>query len=313
MKKLQKRFQTLLILVLIFLIAFEVLCLFARPVPDHPYFNPDKFLVIAHRGGRSLGPESTLYTYRKAVKLGVDVLEMDVRSTRDGQLIILHDETVARTTNATGPVENYSLVDLKKLDAAYRWSPDNGRSFPLRNKGIKIPTLDEVFNAFPQTRINLEIKDARSSTIESLCRLVRDHQMTEKVMVASFDANSLKEFRSLCPQVATSAGASEAMLFYGLQKVYLEAAYSPDAQALQVPETFRDLRIVNRRFIEAAHARNLRVQAWVVNDIDSMKRLLELGVDGIMTDYPQRLLELIKKQKIKIDYQPKLDLTDAEG
>jgi glycerophosphoryl diester phosphodiesterase len=103
------------------------------------------------------------------------------------------------------------------------------------------------------------------------------------------------------------------MLFYGLQKVYLEAAYSPDAQALQVPETFRDLRIVNRRFIEAAHARNLRVQAWVVNDIDSMKRLLELGVDGIMTDYPQRLLELIKKQKIKIDYQPKLDLTDAEG
>jgi glycerophosphoryl diester phosphodiesterase len=296
MKKLQKRFQTLLILVLIFLIAFEVLCLFATPVSDHPYFYPDKFLVIAHRGGRSLGPESTLYTYRKAVKLGVDVLEMDVRSTRDGQLIILHDETVARTTNATGPVENYSLVDLKKLDAAHRWSPDNGQTFPQRNKGIKIPTLDEVFNAFPQTRINLEIKDARSSTIESLCRLVRDHQMTEKVMVASFDADSLKEFRSLCPQVATSAGASEVMLFYGLQKVYLEAAYSPDAQALQVPETFRDLRVVNRRFIEAAHARNMGVQVWTVNDIDSMKRLLKLGVDGIMTDYPQRLLELLKKQ-----------------
>jgi glycerophosphoryl diester phosphodiesterase len=296
MKKLQKRFQILLVLLLIFLIVFEILCLFATPVPDHPYFNPEKFLVIAHRGGRSLGPESTLYTYRKAVKLGVDVLEMDVRSTRDGQLIILHDETVARTTNATGPVENYSLVDLKKLDAAHRWSPDNGQTFPQRNKGVKIPTLAEVFNAFPETKMNLEIKDSRSSMIHSLCRLIRDHQMTKKVMVASFDADSLKEFRSLCPQVATSAGASEVMLFYGLQKVYLEASYSPDAQALQVPETFRDLRVVNRRFIEAAHALNLRVQVWSVNDVNDMQRLLELGVDGIMTDYPQRLMKLLKQK-----------------
>jgi len=296
MKKLQKRFQILLVLLLILLIVYEILSMFARPVPDHPYFNPDKFLVIAHRGGRSLGPESTLYTYRKAVELGVDVLEMDVRSTSDGRLIILHDATVARTTDATGPVENYTLAELNKLDAAYRWSPDNGRSFPLRNKGIKIPTLDEVFNAFPRTRINLEIKDARSGTIQSLCRTIRSHHMTEKVMIASFDSGSLKEFRRGCPRVATSAGSSEATLFYGLQKLYLESAYSPDAQALQVPETFRDLRVVNRRFIEAAHARNMRVQVWTVDDIDSMKRLLKLGVDGIMTDYPQRLSELLKKQ-----------------
>jgi glycerophosphoryl diester phosphodiesterase len=295
MKKLQKGIKTLLVLLLILFIVYEILCLFARPVPDHPYFNPDKFLVIAHRGGRSLGPENTLYTYRKAVKLGVDVLEMDVRSTSDGQLIILHADTVAQTTNATGPVENYSLVDLKKLDAAHRWSPDNGQTFPLRNKGVEIPTLAEVFNAFPQTNMNLEIKDPRSSTIRSLCRLIRDHHMTKKVMVASFDADSLKKFRSLCPLVATSAGASEAILFYGLQKVYLEAAYSPDAQALQVPESFHDLRVVTRRFIEAAHARNMRVQVWTVNDVTTMKRLLNLGVDGIVTDYPQRLLDLLKK------------------
>ena len=272
---------------------YTLLYLFAEPIADHSYFSPDGFMVIAHRGGRSLGPESTLYTYRKAVKLGVDVLEMDVRSTGDGQLIILHDDTVTRTTNATGPVESYSLVDLKKLDAAHRWSPDNGLTFPLRNKGVKIPTLAEVFNAFPQTKMNPEIKDPRSSTIHALCRFIRDHRMMQKVMVASFDADSLKEFRSICPQVATSAGASEAMLFYGLQKIYQEAAYSPDAQALQVPETFRDLRVINRRFIEAAHARNMRVQVWTVNDVDTMQRLLNLGVDGIMTDYPQRLMELL--------------------
>ena len=294
MKILPKRVKTLLVLLLIIFIAYAVLRLLAKPIPDPPYFIPDKFLVIAHRGGPSLGPESTLYTFRKAVKLGVDVLEMDVRSTRDGQLIILHDDTVSRTTNATGPVQNYTLVDLKKLDAAHRWSPDNGQTFPLRNKGIQIPTLPEVFKAFPQTKLNLEIKEARSSTIQSLCRLIRDHQMTNSVVVASFETDSLKEFRRLCPQVATSAGASEAQLFFGLQKVYLEAVYSPDAQVLQVPEALGDLKIVNKRFIDAAHARNMRVQVWLVNDVTSMQRLLELGLDGIMTDYPQRLLELLK-------------------
>jgi glycerophosphoryl diester phosphodiesterase len=292
---LQKRLKTLLVLLLILFIVYEIRCLFAKPVPDHPYFNPDKFLVIAHRGGPSLGPESTLYTFRKAVKLGVDVLEMDVRSTRDGQLIILHDDTVSRTTNATGPAQNYTLVDLKKLDAAHRWSPDNGQTFPLRNKRVQIPTLSEVFEAFPQTKLNLEIKEARSSTIQSLCRLIRDHQMTSNVVVASFDTDSLKEFRRLCPQVATSAGASEARLFFGLQKAYLEAAYSPVVQVLQVPEALGDLRIVNKRFIDAAHARNMRVQVWLANDVTSMQRLLELGVDGIMTDYPQRLMEVLKQ------------------
>jgi glycerophosphoryl diester phosphodiesterase len=289
------RIRTLLVLLLIIFIAYAILRLLAKPIPDHPYFIPDKFLVIAHRGGPSLGPESTLYTFRKAVKLGVDVLEMDVRSTRDGQLIILHDDTVSRTTNATGPAQNYTLVDLKKLDAAHRWSPDNGQTFPLRNKGVQIPTLPEVFEAFPQTKLNLEIKEARSSTIQSLCRLIRDHQMTSNVVVASFDTDSLKEFRRLCPQVATSAGASEARLFFGLQKAYLEAAYSPTAQVLQVPESLGDLRIVDKRFIDAAHARNMRVQVWLVNDVRSMQRLLELGVDGIMTDYPQRLMEVLKK------------------
>jgi glycerophosphoryl diester phosphodiesterase len=295
MKLPPKRINALLVFVLIIFIAYAILRLLAKPIPDHPYFIPDKFLVIAHRGGSSLGPESTLYTFRKAVKLGVDVLEMDVRSTSDGQLVILHDDTVSRTTNATGPVQNYTLVDLKKLDAAHRWSPDNGQTFPLRNKGVQIPTLPEVFKAFPQTKLNLEIKKARSSTIQSLCRLIRDHQMTNNVVVASFDTDSLKEFRRLCPQVATSAGASEARLFFGLQKAYLEAAYSPDAQVLQVPEALGDLRIVNKRFIDAAHTRNMRVQVWSVNDVTSMQRLLKLGVDGIMTDYPQRLMEVLKK------------------
>jgi glycerophosphoryl diester phosphodiesterase len=293
---LPKRIKTWLVLLLILLIVYDILCWVADPAPDHPYFQTDKFLVIAHRGGRSLGPEGTLYTFRKAVDLGVDVLEMDVRSTADGQLIILHDRALTRTTGTAGLIENFTLSEVKKLDAAYHWTTDSGRSFPLRNTGIRIPTVAEVFQAFSKTKMIIEIKDYRSDAVQSLCGLIRDHQMSEKVMVASFETDSLKEFRSLCPRVATSAPTAEATLFYILQRLYLEAAYSPEALVLQVPEALRDLPIVTRRFIEAAHARNMRVQVWTVNDINSMKRLVDLGVDGIMTDYPQRLLKVINNQ-----------------
>ena len=284
-------------LLFVLMILLVVLRFLAHPVPDHPYFKPDKFLVIAHRGGRSLGPESTLYTFRRAVDLGVDVLEMDVHPTKDGRLVVLHDSTLNRTTNGTGPVDRYTLAELKKLDAAYRWSPDQGKSFPLRGKGLTIPALSEVFEAFPQMRMNIEIKEPGQSELSAFCRLIQDSGMSQKVMVASFESSVLKKFRSTCPGIATSAGASEVMLFYALQKLHLESNYSPAYQALQVPEYYGDLQVVTKRFVEAAHARNLKVHVWTVNGVDDMHNLLQLGVDGIMTDYPQRLLKLVTNQK----------------
>jgi glycerophosphoryl diester phosphodiesterase len=296
MNKFQKFGVLLLGLFAFLLVLYEVLSYLAKPVPNHPYFNPAGFMVIAHRGGRSLGPENTLYTYQRAADLGVDVLEIDVHLTQDNHLAVIHDKTVDRTTNGSGTVESYKLADLQKLDAAYRWSADSGNPFPLRGKGIKIPILSEVFQAFPQMRINIEIKDSKPVAITSLCRTIQDHNMSQKVMIASFNTAALKKFRLICPAVATSAGASEAIWFYALQKIHMESAYTPNAQALQVPEDYGDLRVVNKKFVEAAHARNMRVQVWTVNDIDSMKRLLEHGVDGIMTDYPQKLIALLKKK-----------------
>ena len=293
MNRFQKFGVILLGLGIAIFILYEVLSYLAKPVPDHPYFNPAGFMVIAHRGGRSLGPENTLYTYRRAVDLGVDVLEIDVHLTQDNHLAVIHDKTVDRTTNGSGTIESYRLADLQKLDAGYRWSTDSSNPFPLRGKGIKIPSLAEVFQAFPQMRINIEIKDPKPAAITSLCQTIQGHNMSQKVMIASFDAKTLKRFRSICPAVATSAGASEAIWFYSLQKMHMESAYSPNAQALQVPENYGDLQVANKRFVEAAHARNMRVQVWTVNDIDSMKRLLRNGVDGIMTDYPQKLIELL--------------------
>lgn len=279
------------------MLLFEVLRLLAAPAADYPFFKPDKFLVIAHRGGRSLGPENTLYTFRQAVDLGVDVLEMDVHRTRDGKLVVLHDSTVDRTTNGTGAVDGYTLAELKKLDAAYHWTPDQGKSFPLRGKGLSIPALSEVLEAFPQMRMNIEIKEPGQGELSAFCRLIHESGMSQKVLIASFDAGALKKFRSICPGITTSAGASEVMLFYALQKLHLESVYSPDYQALQVPRYYGDLQVVTKRFVDAAHARNLKVHVWVINGADEMQKLLQLGVDGIMTDYPQRLLELTKITK----------------
>ena len=289
-----KFIRALLGLFLIFFIIYGILLFFARPISDHSYFKPDDFLVIAHRGGRSLGPENTVYTFKRAVELGTDVLEMDLQTTSDGALVILHDREVERTTNGKGAVDSFTLSELKKLDAGFRWSPDDSRSYPLRNKGVTIPTLTEVFTAFPDIRINIEIKSSQVNTIQNLCRTIRDHGMSEKVMVACFDSGKLGEFRSLCPEVATSAGASEAAVFYWLQWAHLESAYSPSSQALQIPEVYGENRIATRRFLDAAHARNLRVQVWTVNDTESMQRLIDLGVDGIMTDYPERLVKILK-------------------
>jgi len=292
-----KFIKALLGLALILCIIYGILYALARPIPDHLYFNSDKFLVIAHRGGRSLGPENTVYTFKRAVELGSDVLEMDLQSTRDGDLVILHDRTVDRTTDGKGAVDSFTLSELKKLDAGFSWSPDHSMSYPLRNKGVTIPTLTEVFKAFPDTRINIEIKSSQVNTIQDLCRIIRDNGMSERVMVACFDAGKLGEFRSICPEVATSAGASEAAMFYWLQWARLEPAYSPSAQALQIPEFYREKQIADRRFLEAAHARNMRVDVWTINDMKSMQRLIDLGVDGIITDFPDRLLKTLKKQQ----------------
>jgi glycerophosphoryl diester phosphodiesterase len=279
--------------ILILAIVYGVLFLIAKPVSEHPYFNPDNFWVIAHRGGYSLGPESTLYTLQRALDIGVDVLEVDIRTTKDGQPILLHDRTVDRTTNGTGPVNNFTLAKLKTLDAGYRWSPDHGQTYPLRGKGLTNATLAEVFKAFPNARINIEIKESGTTEISSICRLIRTYQKTNLVMVASFDVSQLKEFREQCPEVATSAGAREAFLFYGLQWVHLENLYSPSAQALQVPEYYGSRQVVTPRFLKAAHNRNMRVHVWTVNDTQSMQQLINLGVDGIMTDYPEKLLGLL--------------------
>jgi glycerophosphoryl diester phosphodiesterase len=225
--------------------------------------------------------------------MGVDLLETDLHSTADGALVLIHDPTVDRTTNGSGMVNQLSLNRLKDLDAGYRWSRDGGRSFPFRGQGITVPTLDEVFSACSQARFNIDIKQIRPSLARDFCLAIRDFAMEARVMVASFNSTALGEFRQTCPHIATSASKAEVRLFCLITLLWPWAAFTPaGCYALQVPLTQSGLRVMTRRFLTAAHRRNLHVHAWTLNEAAEMEQLIRLGVDGIMTDYPDRLLAL---------------------
>jgi glycerophosphoryl diester phosphodiesterase len=265
------------------------------PEPVFSETNAAHPLVIAHRGGAGLWPENTMHAFEGARKLGVDVIETDVRSTADGALVLIHDASVERTTNGAGSVDEMTLAELKKLDAGYRWSADGGKSFPFRGRGLSVPMLEEVFRAFPQMNFNIEPKQETPSIIEPLCRLIRERKMASRIVVGSFSHALLEEFRRACPEIATSASPVEVSEFLALSNDAWEASYKPAMQALQVPEHAGGRRVLTESFVEAAHRHQMKVHAWTVNETIDMHRLLEIGVDGLMTDYPDRLMELLNR------------------
>ncbi len=300
----KRSFLLLITLIGVVAIAYGLLVIWARPNPSEPLFNRDGVLVIAHRGGAGLWPENTLYAFRQAVALGVDVLEMDVQITKDGQIVVLHDSTVDRTTNGTGAVGDLTLAELRRLDAGYMWTADNGRSFPFRGCGLTIPTLAEVFAALPKTLMNIEIKPSGPSVAASLTQLIGDHGMAERVLVASFDVGILREFRRLCPEAATAAAEAEVRTLYTLGLLRLGRTYCPPAKAVQVPEHHGSRRVVTPRFIATVRERNMEVHVWTVNQIDDMRRMVERGVDGIVTDYPDRLLAVLGRLETPVGSVP---------
>ena len=264
----------------------------ARPQQDLSGQKATGPLVMAHRGGAGLWPENTLLAFERARDLGVDVIEMDVQSTADGVLVVLHDASVDRTTNGAGRVGALTLAQLKRLDAGYRFSPDGGKTFPWRGRGLRVPTLDEVFTRLPWMRFNIEPKQENPSLVKPLCRAIREKGMADKVTVGAFRQGVLDEFRKECPEVKTSAGPTEVAEFLRASRNG-GGTDEPKFTALQVPESVMGVRVLTKSLVESARARNVQVHAWAVNEAEDMRRLKGLGVDGIMTDYPDRLLKVL--------------------
>jgi len=252
-------------------------------------------LAWAHRGGEGQWPSNTLYAFERALRLGVDALELDIHATRDGVLVVRHDPVVDTTTDGAGRICDLTLSQIQALDAGYTWTADDGRTFPFRGLGITIPTLEEVFQAFPGTPVSIDIKPEDPAVVRMLGQLLRDYDRLKQVVIGSFHDPQLCRFRLLYPEVDTAAGVSETRRFYLLNLLWLSRFFRSPAKAFMIPEYYGRLRLVMPRFIRAAHVLGVQVHVWTVNEVEDMRRLIDGGVDGIITDYPSRLMELYEQ------------------
>ncbi|MHA2230882.1 MAG: glycerophosphodiester phosphodiesterase, partial [Candidatus Hodarchaeales archaeon] len=228
--------------------------------------NRDRPLVIAHRGNKTIYPENTLFALTDAVKLGVDILEVDTRLTCDRKLVIFHDETLERTTNGKGNVSDKSLEEIKQLDAGYQFAADDGLTFPYREKGLQILTLQEAFEQFPETTFNIDIKNLEALAIDVLASLIKENHREDTVLVASFHDIQIQRFRKKMPTVKTAAGPSEVKRFLYATRFYLTWAIRPKYNVFQVPliiqqkrKSLRIVEIVTPRFIKQAHSKGIPV------------------------------------------------------
>jgi len=256
---------------------------------NHPFFAGVKKFpeVIAHRGGAGEFPGETIYAFEQAVKIGADILEMDIRYTSDDELVLMHNSNVEETTGVDARVKElkFASAQFKALDAAFRWR-QAGKGFPT-GANLGVPRLEDVLKDFSGMRMNIEIKPFHLPLrlIKKFGNLIRVYGMTEKVLVASGSYNNLFFFRREFPEVATSASILELAVFRALKGV----GYTPDCDALQLSSKAWKLHFITKEYINKAHNLGLIVHGWTVNEPEEMGRLISIGIDGIITDYPSFL------------------------
>jgi glycerophosphoryl diester phosphodiesterase len=263
-------------------------------VPRRLFLQGPRPLAFAHRGGSLLWPENTMVAFRGAVEMGYRYLETDLHATRDGALVLIHDDTLERTTDGSGLVWAHTLAELKRFDAGYHFSPDGGRTYPYRGQGVTVPTLEEVLEAFAEVRLNVEIKQEQPPAVAAVVDFIERRGLQDRLLVASFRDRMVQEFRRRSGgHVATAAARGEARLFWLASRLRLERFLRVPYDALQVPARYGSRTVVDRRFLEAAHRRGLQVHVWTVDEPEEMRWLLGLGVDGLMSDRPDLLLEVM--------------------
>ena len=266
-----------------------------------------RVLCYAHQGGAREAPSSTLYAFRTALAAGATALEMDVHCTVDRHLVVCHDATVDRTTEGSGAISQLTLAEVQALDNAYWFVPGevatrdrDPSEYLLRGRApedpeLRVPTLREVLAAFPDVLLNLDIKQTAPAVEPyeaDLAALLREHGRADDVIVASFNDLATGRFSELAPDVGTSPGT----VGVGSFMAALNQGEAPPASshvALQVPTRFGPTVIVDERFVAAAHAAGLAVHVWTIDDPDEMARLVDLGVDGIMSDRPAVLAGVV--------------------
>jgi glycerophosphoryl diester phosphodiesterase len=252
------------------------------------YFSVEHPIRFAHRGGRILYPENTMYAFNRAVEdHGYHYIELDVRLSADRVPVVVHDSTLDRTTDGSGRVAERTLAELEELDAAYHFDP--GNAFPRRGTGASVPTLDEVYRTWPELRINIDLKVEGAEW--AVAEVIRANDAEHRSLLGSFKDRRIRKFRRITGgSVAVSASPVRAIQMWVASRLGLAPRLS--VQAYQVTEQYTGLS-VDRRLVDAVHRSGAQLHVWTVNDEADMRRLLDLGVDGIMTDRPDLLNEVL--------------------
>lgn len=250
----------------------------------NPLLDLEARPVIGHRGAAGLAPENTLAAFRLAAELGVNAIELDIQLTADGAPVVLHDDTLDRTTDRRGPVAALTLAELRGADAGARFTPDAGRTFPFRGQELRVPTLGEVLWAAPAMALLVELKHPSSQ--DAVRRVLEQEGAVERCVLAAADPVALERFRQ--PPFACAASGPEIAALYRaalLRRRLPRVGY----RCLSVPERWRGLPVPTRGFIAAARRLGCPVHVWTVDNADAAARYWGRGACGILTNRPDRI------------------------
>lgn len=264
-------------------------------IAPRSFFDGPKPRVIAHRGSSGTAPENTMEAFRQALAHGADILEMDVHLTADGVPVVIHDETVERTTDGSGLVRHMTFEQLKHLDAGYRFTADGGITFPYRGTGITIPSFEEVLQCFQGVPINFEVKADDDRLLDSLVALLTRYGRLRygDVFVAGFKNRFLRKLRRRLPLAFVGNSRLEIANLVLAAKLRCKFLFFGRGDAFQPKPRAGRLDIVTPATVNMAHRLGLEVHVWTIDEESEMTRLLDMGVDGLFTNFPERMRRLI--------------------
>ena len=267
----------------------------------HPFFALPLPLAIGHRGCAGEAPENTLPSFALALAQGAAILESDVHLTSDGVPVLLHDDELARTTDGEGRVGALPLAALRRLDAGHRFTPDGGRTHPFRGRELRVPTLAEALEAFPGARLNLELKEDAPGIVERTLACVAAAGRCETTLVTAAEDALMAKLRAFLARepLGVAVGASTGDVLGFVRSAVAGAPPPPGPMALQIPVAFAGRPLATRELVAHAHAHGVQVHVWTVNEPAEMERLLDLGVDGIVSDHPGRVVAVARARRAR--------------
>jgi glycerophosphoryl diester phosphodiesterase len=263
---------------------------------DSAFFTPPLPRIFAHRGSAGEYPENTMPSFRAAAGAGAVYFELDVHMSADGEIVVSHDESLERNCGRAGAIRELEWSRIAQADAGYSFTADGGATYPFRGRGIAIPRLAEVLAEFSEVRVLIEVKQKSPSLVGAMLRVIDSAGARRRVLIASEMQEPIGEVRELAPGIPTNFPYGEVAEF--LQAMAARRTdYRPRANALQIPPEYEGWKLVTPDSVDFAHRAGVEVHVWTVNDEPTIDEFLDLGVDGIITDFPARGLAVARARR----------------